>query len=514
MSDFVNKKLKEWGLDKYIEDFEENEIDEEALKVLTEDLIRSIFKKAGPIAKFLNRWKAEFSINNGEKSTNSTISSPEELVTKVLAEIETEHSKGLALLGSYKVNHDLTELERITLCEILIDEEIRSSPKLVVSPSRLYELAQDMVEIFPSEEISTYYVPYKANKITKTRTLAKGKLHNKHSDIRGIFIKAQVSQKYKNSKRKSSTISTDTRLVILALREDLFKKAELIEEENEQLRAKLEWLKSNIDGIKFLLTGKIRIVQLIKEPLTYDYTNDFPALQNFRRGFELIEIDFASSYPNKIKFFEHEYESFTQEVLAYANNKSKKSAEIKNLLDVVDKTSDLTLKTILIFKLLPLLLPCCSQIPSASKITKKQFSNQNTQTGCWKPSKIESQEGFLLHAKDKIHLETLLAERSEKLKHYGLSNQPVMGFIEESGLITESYVYINSFNYEVSSPLQMIDIAFKSFYALQIAYPKEAIGSWMVIQNRIYKIKSETDVEIPTIFTFIKDLKKFKNRMQ
>ena len=89
-----------------------------------------------------------------------------------------------------------------------------------ISPSRLLEIAQLIKETFPTEEIETYYVPYCHNKVTKKKALAKGKLHDKHGELRGILIRTGVSENRKGRKRKYVELSNNLRAICLGCREN------------------------------------------------------------------------------------------------------------------------------------------------------------------------------------------------------------------------------------------------------------------------------------------------------
>lgn len=110
---------------------------------------------------------------------------------------------------------------------------------------------------------------------------------------------------------------------------------------------------------------------------------------------------------------------------------------------------------------------------------------------------------------DDLELMNRLVERKNKLIQYGLQEQPLI-IVVGANKIEKSFVHISDIEYEVDSPLKAVDTAFKSFYSLQLQYPKEASHPWMVIQRRIYRIKGETDVTMPCVNSFVLDLLKLK----
>ena len=90
-----------------------------------------------------------------------------------------------------------------------------------------------------------------------------------------------------------------------------------------------------------------------------------------------------------------------------------------------------------------------------------------------------------------------------------MQEQPLIVVVGEQ-YIDACYVYVNNIKYQLSSPLQAVDIAVKSFYSFQLEYPKEAAYPWIVIQRLIYNIKGETDEQLPCVNTYLGFKKVFK----
>ncbi|KYN18886.1 hypothetical protein ALC57_08792, partial [Trachymyrmex cornetzi] len=89
----------------------------------------------------------------------------------------------------------------------------------------------------------------------------------------------------------------------------------------------------------------------------------------------------------------------------------------------------------------------------------------------WRPSKIEMQEGFLLHVKIIGDLQVQLDLREKKLAQYSCPLQPLVAIVgpklEE---INQNFVVLGARKYfEVNTPLKAIDVCFKIFHALHIA---------------------------------------------
>ena len=61
--------------------------------------------------------------------------------------------------------------------------------------------------------------------------------------------------------------------------------------------------------------------------------------------------------------------------------------------------------------------------------------------------------------------------------------------------LKEIFVYIDGMKYCMDSPLQALDVCFKSFLALNAQYPKTGQQIWNFIQKYIYNIHTDVDVE-------------------
>lgn len=70
----------------------------------------------------------------------------------------------------------------------------------------------------------------------------------------------------------------------------------------------------------------------------------------------------------------------------------------------------------------------------------------------------------------------------------GQTVQPLVVSIGEKVIPEEFQVIINSVKYSLPSMQEAFDVCFKSFYALNVAYPKQGERVWQIIQNCVYRI--------------------------
>lgn len=535
MSDpFVRHVLSKWRMDKYIPLFEEEEIDEESFRVLTPASIERLFVKIGPRDKFLANWKREFgssdalyanvevacSENNSNaiediderilrlQSANHDLSPPEAdplLKHEInIYGILRNVIEGRAAIKYYKEKKTLTNEHRLNVADIIIRHELKEENEFCINSKRLIYLASRIVETFPNESTSTYYIPFTIHSVTRKPILARGKLHAKYYLLREKLKKSgEVLGNERNYQKTKKVDLPEPRDLILATHEQL---ALLEGADDVELQESCVWLETHTtpwaDVLKkWIQTSKYRIQKLASDASITNsmYLNMFKVLQQ-PLGYELIEADFELIYPNQSTVLISEWPSFEKEVIACAV--SRKGNEVKELLDQYRLiTDDSQASVAIVLRLLPLLLPCQAVKGASSK-------------PLWKLSRQESQDAFLLHIKNISELKSRLESRREKLKIHGMAEQPLVVVVGETLLNIEAiYVCISDTCYKFPSVLKAFDIVFKSFYALQLPYPKEVEHSWQIVQFRIFGIGEENQEEmVESVTTLLADLRNVLGR--
>ncbi|KAF7994326.1 hypothetical protein HCN44_003416 [Aphidius gifuensis] len=165
-----------------------------------------------------------------------------------------------------------------------------------------------------------------------------------------------------------------------------------------------------------------------------------------------------------------------------------KKSEIKKLLSVFDEHLPKDSRVTIIFLIFSLLTP----VPSI-RLGKSTL----------RPPRENITENFLIHAVDEEDdLDAKLLKKKKFLEQFKLSNQPVVVVIgSDVKTIKKSIVVINNINYEAKSTLEAIDIAFKSFFSLQIKYPEIAENIWRAIQEKFYEIHVPGDKPLTSTIT-------------
>ncbi|XP_051174558.1 uncharacterized protein LOC127290173 [Leptopilina boulardi] len=534
MSDpFVRQVLIKWRMEKYIPLFEEEEIDEESFRVLTPASIERLFVKIGPRDKFLANWKREFGSSDSifsnvevscSENSSNTVEDFDERILRLqsanhdLASSEADPSlkneidiyavlknviEGRAAIKYYKEKKTLTNEHRLNVADIIIRNELKEENEFCINSKRLIYLASRIVETFPNESTSTYYIPFTIHSVTRKPILARGKLHAKYYLLREKLKKAgEVLGNERNYQKSKKVDLPEPRDLILATHEQL---ALLEGADDHELRDLSLWLETHTIPRaevlkKWIQTSKYRIQKLASDASITNrmYMNMYKILQQ-PSGYELIEADFELMYPNQSHILISEWPSFEKEVIACAV--SRKGNEVKDLLDQYRNISYTDASVAIVLRLLPLLLPCQAVKGASSK-------------PLWKLNRLESQDAFLLHIKNISELKVRLDARREKLKIHGLSEQPLIVVVGETLINLEAiYVCVSDTCYKFNTVLKAFDVAFKCFYALQLPYPKEVEHSWQIVQFRIFGIGEENEEEmVESVTTLLADLRNVLGR--
>lgn len=118
----------------------------------------------------------------------------------------------------------------------------------------------------------------------------------------------------------------------------------------------------------------------------------------------------------------------------------------------------------------------------------------------WKPSKIESRDGFFLHVKLPGDIERAKQERIDFNYNRRTTVQPYIILVGPTlNNILSSYVVVNDNIYKTISVLDAVDFCFKVIHVLDAHYPFQCQHVWYLIQWLIYKIKTKSDLKIPYI---------------
>ncbi|CAG5096523.1 Protein of unknown function [Cotesia congregata] len=86
--------------------------------------------------------------------------------------------------------------------------------------------------------------------------------------------------------------------------------------------------------------------------------------------------------------------------------------------------------------------------------------------------------------------------------------QPYLILVGPNALdLKKIYIQVDNHRFEASTFADGFDLLFKFYLMFKLAYPIESQHFWYFIQWGVYKIKTESDVQIPSIFTIVNKLK-------
>lgn len=103
-----------------------------------------------------------------------------------------------------------------------------------------------------------------------------------------------------------------------------------------------------------------------------------------------------------------------------------------------------------------------------------------------------------------------IAERREKIcNQFGRSAsvQPYILYVgKELDVIDEILVVIDDFCYKLGTFQQALDVCFKTFFALDMAFTVQCDHVWLLIQKALYGFTTTDDVNILKLTSFLKKL--------
>ncbi|XP_060881767.1 uncharacterized protein LOC132953264 [Metopolophium dirhodum] len=225
---------------------------------------------------------------------------------------------------------------------------------------------------------------------------------------------------------------------------------------------------------------------------------DFPCLKK-PSGYTLLLKDFCYIYPqNKESLFEN-FPIYKSKILQLAKTASTTLRDT-TLKDIIKESLDLAPDSEETSSLAALLVLPFLFSPVSSKRKKGN-------TVCWRPSKIEMRDGFILHIRSQVELQEAITRRKEKYVKLGLTLQPMVIVVgPKISEINQYSVTVDDTFYELHSIVSAVDCCFKVIHALNAEYPTECLPIWTFIQKDFYKIKTTYDTEYVTVNSLISDL--------
>ncbi|XP_057332779.1 uncharacterized protein LOC130672302 [Microplitis mediator] len=493
MDEFVSDILRRWNLEDLLQIFEEEKIDEEAFKALDNDAINNIIPRWGWRVKFKKKYEAFKNNENREfdgddievnglsrrlsqlqPPNNSFLNVPTNPLPRqsinrlTLRTFLNSSLKGKMILRKYE---STKTVDRNNLCELIIFGEFDDNENYKINEERFVHLANEIIELFPTELREIYYIP---------RTINDG----------GIVIRASGSlySKYNNTRRELNVLDM--------MPKDLLnnnKPVQMTESESADLvDDNIEWLQNNLEPFDEIMDKWIKTIDKrhhFKNKSIEQYFNTFECLKH-SEGYKLLLQDFDSIYPDKVDKFYLKWPVIAPKIINIA--KKKKFAEAKMCISKYSRLNESGHQSLLALLLLPLLF-------TTVNIKSKKPGEH------WRPEKEDTQKSFLLHIETEDELIFYQNERTKICEKYNLSVQPYVVISGPINNLVSSSVHINNTKYNFDSPEEAIDSCFKFYYSLNAEYTAECRQVWTFLANFIYEFNEKHSYS--SVYNLISNLK-------
>ncbi|XP_008551904.1 uncharacterized protein LOC103574270 [Microplitis demolitor] len=396
------------------------------------------------------------------------------------------HPHGLNILNCYKLNKTLTKPTRNLLGRLIIQKEHEGKNSIENLPSfRYQELAKQISELFSSELPNTFYTPHVA--------IGGGVVQ----PARGILL--SCNNYLRKQYMKQSTLTT----VFLEKSTDVT---------NNVPSDSIQFLKTYIDPWKSVIDHWITSYDERQKDLLNcsinSYFIKFPCLKQ-ANGYTLLELDFDLKYPDKKNAFKENW-PFVRNQLKHLFTRSRRPSDPDllalslQLNSLKDDALDLAILLILsaVFPK-PRFIAKQTDLSTSHK-RKRCKTNQSTSTVVekrWNPTKSEAREGFFFHVQTSNDVLTSWKRLQNTLETYGLPLQPrpiVVGSIEN---IISYHLFIDEVQYNFQSSIEVLEVAFKSYYSLNAHYPPEAKAVWQFIELALFKLEEKQKLSVPVAVT-------------
>ncbi|VEN37029.1 unnamed protein product, partial [Callosobruchus maculatus] len=334
--------------------------------------------------------------------------------------------------------------------------------ELEYNPFRLPDVflpaAEEIVKLFPSERIESYYIPYsKKAALGGQIRPTKGKLYSRFTNCKRAMTLAKLPSSQGSS---DDNVGIGTMSVIASDHEkSCYNQLQQPSDDYEEVFR--NWRQcSNLRMMNLKLLGTpqmyISALRCLVKPF----------------GYRLLVHDFDEKYPHVKDISIHKvWQKISSALIDFAKSKNLQSRDLLNETDFADKN-------LLSLRLLPWFFK-----PSVyrSKPMKK----------CTKLSRQEMTEKFVPIVSTTEELEARIKSRQEHLKFFDLSVQPFMIALGEPSNI-RSYVVVlnNDIRYQFHDCLSALEVTFKINYALDLPSPAEIRDVWQAIDQLVYKVNS------------------------
>ncbi|KAJ8671773.1 hypothetical protein QAD02_003032 [Eretmocerus hayati] len=506
MDEETESLLKQWGFDKFVDKFKAEEIDLEALEALTPQMITSLIPTVGPQSKFIKYHKQYFDKQRENKvssvkdkapetstSNESSLSNPDEITNggvdksgssestpvnvpsqnnqapreprrwndvdnDVARYLKNDNLNGVPLFVVYE-KRAFSKKERSKISSIVIEAELSGDPDGTISPARFKELALQTIAIFPLENAASYSIGATTN-ADGNRQAPKGCYYNYYVNrgrgLRkdGVRTSIRKSTSFTSQRIPLSGVSNDALIAHERLKKNLPNRPWEEIEADWELTHDIRRDELSQPSASQNKTKKVRF--------TYAAKQDENSIHAYMKAYlPLLEIDFIKAYLN-----------------IPTNALSDRWPQIVSMLqDLYPEEEDFTNDDLRILQLFAELFD--------------PFLMIGKDKTCWRPSKREIVDGFVLHSTSDI--EASIKRMRDQLALVKKTMQPIPIIVDGQDGNYICYVQIENIMYIVPSVQKALDLCFKSYHALHAEYPVQSIGPWLLLQKGVYRLHTVWD---------------------
>ncbi|CAH1109399.1 unnamed protein product [Psylliodes chrysocephalus] len=205
--------LKNWGLENYTQEFIEQGITDESFPLIDDDTINIIFQKIGPKLIFKKKFQeyllenkkiifeveddGTFTFSSTPKSSGFDDNSFDSSTADLIRTLEGSCNDEAKDLPTTSTAIYVENKSKVLIPEALKEDATPPRKKIKSNvfsrEEELMECAEEIIKLFPGEEIDTYYVPYASKTKLGLRVPARGKLWSRYLNIKAALRVANRS---------------------------------------------------------------------------------------------------------------------------------------------------------------------------------------------------------------------------------------------------------------------------------------------------------------------------------
>ncbi|XP_065368981.1 uncharacterized protein LOC135961410 [Calliphora vicina] len=373
-----------------------------------------------------------------------------------------------SLLPIVKMSDDGRPLEnkhRTTIAKAVIDECLNFQPERVLKRQDFFTLTDNLVQAFPNEIASAYFIPSQPNHA------ARGKLWNAYNNKRSFLGSSGIVQRrqHSNVKRK---LQSDEDEGSEKTNDKIYVTEKLVESKDFCLNSILDW-----DTLqqKWSQCHQERRNELLKDKMPPQYYMQKYSILKSNRGVDLMEIDVNILHPTVVNI--SNWLSLHEKVIEMGR-KLQKVEHIPRILENIDSSNDEKYRASLALVILPYIFPYNAR--------RNEFNE--------KASKYDTQKRFI---KEYASLDDLNADiECAELQ---------IRFVHCSQQINYAEFKICGHVFKCVDLLEALSSIFHYSVALDMEYPKICQHIWQFIQLAIFQIEIQ-GCKQPNVESTINDL--------